>query len=116
MSVRNTTSRGNSTKKPLAAGETFLGEGEDVDLYEQTEIYIRFAGDEGSGLEGYKLPQVAGEPEIMMESGRGLHLVRKHADEIYFNNSGNAIWALFSKTADGTNKAAPHMKCPRGFR
>ena len=62
--------------------------------------------DEGSGLEGHKLSQVMGEQEIMMESGRGLHLVRKYADEIYFNNSGNEIWALFSKSADKQKQAA----------
>jgi len=63
--------------------------------------------DEGSGLEGFKLPQVMGEQEIMMESGRGLHLVRKYAEEIYFNNSGNEIWGLFSRFAGEKKQAAP---------
>ena len=61
-------------------------------------------------MKGYKLPQVAGEQEMMKENGRGLHIVRKHADQIYFNNSGNEIWALFSNSTGKTKRTVPEKK------
>lgn len=51
--------------------------------------------DEGRGFESGDLSQLTDDESLMKESGRGLHIIRKFANEIYYNQKGNVIWSLF---------------------
>ncbi|MBI5637533.1 MAG: nitrate- and nitrite sensing domain-containing protein [Nitrospinae bacterium] len=54
--------------------------------------------DEGAGFDSNTLPQSI-EENMLMEGGRGLHMISAVADSLYFNDAGNRCWALFKKNA-----------------
>lgn len=61
------------------------------------ELEISVA-DEGPGFDSKTLSQSIGE-NMLMEGGRGLHMISAVADGLYFNDAGNRCWALFRKNA-----------------
>ncbi len=52
--------------------------------------------DEGPGFNSKTLPQSI-EENMLMEGGRGHHMISAMADGLYFNDAGNRCWALFRK-------------------
>ncbi len=52
--------------------------------------------DEGPGFDSKTLPQTI-EENMLMEGGRGHHMISAMADGLYFNDTGNRCWALFNK-------------------
>lgn len=52
--------------------------------------------DEGQGFDSKTLPQSI-EENMLMEGGRGHHMISAMADGLYFNDAGNRCWALFKK-------------------
>lgn len=52
--------------------------------------------DEGSGFDSNTLPQSI-EDNLLMEGGRGHHMISAMADGLYFNDTGNRCWALFER-------------------
>lgn len=61
------------------------------------ELEISVA-DEGAGFDSKTLSQSI-EDNMLMEGGRGLHMISAVADGLYFNDAGNRCWALFKKNA-----------------
>lgn len=51
--------------------------------------------DEGLGFDSNALPQSI-EEDLLLEGGRGHHMINAMADGLYFNDAGNRCWALFS--------------------
>lgn len=54
--------------------------------------------DKGSGFDSKTLPQSI-EENVLMEGGRGHHMISAMADALYFNDMGNRCWALFKKNS-----------------
>ncbi len=52
--------------------------------------------DEGPGFDSKTLPQSI-EENLLMEGGRGHHMITAMADGLYFNDAGNRCWAIFTK-------------------
>ncbi len=52
--------------------------------------------DEGVGFDSKSLPQSI-EENLMLEGGRGHHMITAMADSLYFNDAGNRCWAIFTK-------------------
>ena len=63
----------------------------DADLLEVS------VADEGGGFEGSRLSQTIEDDDLLMESGRGLHIIAIGSNKVYFNESGNKCWVLFTK-------------------
>jgi anti-sigma regulatory factor (Ser/Thr protein kinase) len=62
--------------------------------YDVLEVCI---SDMGIGFDGSTVPQSIKELDLLNESGRGLYMADRYADRIFFNDSGNRCWMLFSK-------------------
>ena len=48
--------------------------------------------DEGEGFDPSTVPDLADDPTLDDESGRGLFMIRRLADAVVFNARGNTIW------------------------
>ena len=53
--------------------------------------------DKGIGFDGSTVQQSIKEVDLLKKSGMGLHTAGMYADRIFFNDSGNRCWMLFSK-------------------
>ena len=47
--------------------------------------------DEGKGFDPYRLPDPTTPSNILKPKGRGIFLMRKLLDEVYFNDRGNSV-------------------------
>jgi serine/threonine-protein kinase RsbW len=58
------------------------------------EVYI---ADEGVGFGSFNIAQRFTEEDLLKESGRGLFMASKYATKMYFNETGNKCWTIFTK-------------------
>jgi len=61
--------------------------------------------DEGSGWDWRQMP--AAPPDPTLESGRGLFIIRKYADDFFYNDSGNALTIIKRAPAEVTDMSDP---------
>ena len=56
--------------------------------------------DEGSGFNPYRIPDPTCPANLLRAEGRGIFLMRKLLDEVYFNDRGNSVTLVLRLPAD----------------
>ena len=56
--------------------------------------------DEGSGFDPYRLPDPTTPSNLLKAEGRGIFLMRKLLDEVYFNDRGNSVTLVLRLPSD----------------
>lgn len=73
--------------------------GNDRDPSKRVKVEVAFQGstitakvtDEGSGFNPYDVPDPTCPANLLKAEGRGIFLMRKLLDEVYFNDRGNSV-------------------------
>jgi len=61
--------------------------------------------DEGTGFDPYHLPDPTSPANILKAEGRGIFLMRKLLDEVYFNDRGNSVTLVLRLPPGGDDRA-----------
>ena len=64
--------------------------------------------DEGAGFDPYHIPDPTSAANILKAEGRGIFLMRKLLDEVYFNDRGNSVTLVLRLPPDGDDRAMEH--------
>lgn len=70
----------------------------DVGVYDETASFLFEVKDKGDGFDHENLPDPTAPENIEKENGRGIYLMRHLADEVLYNEKGNEVAIVFSKS------------------
>jgi len=70
----------------------------DVGVYDESESFLFEVKDKGNGFDHLNLPDPTAPENIEKENGRGIYLMRHLADEVLYNDKGNEVAIVFSKS------------------
>lgn len=70
----------------------------DVGVYDETQSFLFEVKDNGNGFDHMNLPDPTAPENIEKENGRGIFLMRNLADEVVYNDKGNEVAIIFSKS------------------
>ncbi len=70
----------------------------DVGVYDESESFLFEVKDKGNGFDHLNLPDPTAPENIEKENGRGIYLMRHLADEVLYNEKGNEVAIVFSKS------------------
>jgi serine/threonine-protein kinase RsbW len=59
--------------------------------------------DEGKGFDPYRVPDPTSPGNLLKSEGRGIFLMRKLLDEVYFNDRGNSVTLVLKRPRDRDN-------------
>jgi serine/threonine-protein kinase RsbW len=68
-----------------------------VDFFYNDETFQFLITDEGSGFDFNSLKDPTDRENIYNESGRGIFIMKKYADEVYFLDNGTKVKLIFYK-------------------
>lgn len=70
----------------------------DVGVYDESQSFLFEVKDRGNGFDHVNLPDPTAPENIEKENGRGIYLMRHLADEVVYNDKGNEVAIVFSKS------------------
>jgi len=70
----------------------------DVGVFDESNAFMFEVKDKGNGFDHMNLPDPTAPENIEKENGRGIFLMRNLADEVLYNDKGNEVAILFSKS------------------
>lgn len=70
----------------------------DVGVYDESQSFMFEVKDGGTGFDHLNLPDPTAPENIEKENGRGIYLMRHLADEVLYNDKGNEVAIVFSKS------------------
>jgi serine/threonine-protein kinase RsbW len=70
----------------------------DVGVYDESQSFLFEVKDKGNGFDHVNLPDPTAPENIEKENGRGIYLMRHLADEVVYNDKGNEVAIVFSKS------------------
>jgi serine/threonine-protein kinase RsbW len=70
----------------------------DVGVFDESNAFMFEVKDKGEGFDHMNLPDPTAPENIEKENGRGIFLMRNLADEVLYNEKGNEVAILFSKS------------------
>lgn len=70
----------------------------DVGVYDETQSFLFQVKDSGKGFDHVNLPDPTAPENLEKENGRGIFLMRHLADEVIYNDKGNEVAIVFSKS------------------
>ena len=70
----------------------------DVGVYDENASFLFEVKDKGDGFDHVNLPDPTAPENIEKENGRGIYLMRHLADEVLYNEKGNEVAIVFSKS------------------
>ena len=70
----------------------------DVGVYDEKASFMFEVKDKGDGFDHVNLPDPTAPENIEKENGRGIYLMRHLADEVLYNEKGNEVAIVFSKS------------------
>lgn len=68
-----------------------------VDFFENDKTFQFLITDEGSGFDFNSIKDPTEKDNIYNESGRGIFIMKKYADEVYFLDNGAKVKLIFNK-------------------
>ena len=70
----------------------------DVGVYDESKSFLFEVKDHRNGFDHVNLPDPTAPENIEKENGRGIYLMRHLADEVVYNDKGNEVAIVFSKS------------------
>ncbi len=104
----NKTNYGKILVSTMEAVSNAVAHGNKYDKEKEVKITIDYKGeklmvsieDEGNGFNYNNIPDPTAPENIEKLTGRGIFLMRKLADDVMFNNSGNKVTLIFKNIKD----------------